>query len=238
MVIPAFRMRWVPFLATLCVVAIGIALGQWQLQRAHDKEALERRQVAASRAAPQPLSALQGTPDELEFRRISVSGEFILSWPLYLNNRPYKGQAGFHVLMPLQLAHSKKVVLVARGWLPRDPTDRLHIASYDTPTGSVEIEGIIRVHAGRLLQLGQPAAPTPGAVVQNLELADVAVASGLAVAPFIVEQTSSLDDGLVRDWPPPSAGIDTHYGYAFQWFGLAATAFFFFVVSGFRHGKK
>ncbi len=238
MVIPAFRMRWVPFLATMCVVAIGIALGQWQLQRAHDKEALERRQVAASRAAPQPLSALQGTSDELEFRRISVSGEFIRSWPLYLDNRPYKGQAGFHVLMPLQLAQSKQVVLVARGWLPRDLADRLHIVSYATPTGPVEIEGIIRTHAGRLLQLGQPAAPTPGAVVQNLEPADVAVASGLAVAPFIVEQTSSLDDGLVRDWPQPSAGIDTHYGYAFQWFGLAATAFLFFVVSGFRHGKK
>ncbi|MEY2953531.1 MAG: hypothetical protein RLZZ401_1618, partial [Pseudomonadota bacterium] len=26
--------------------------------------------------------------------------------------------------------------------------------------------------------------------------------------------------GLSREWPEPSLGIEKHYGYAFQWFGL------------------
>ena len=27
-------------------------------------------------------------------------------------------------------------------------------------------------------------------------------------------------EGLQRDWPVVGTGVDKHYGYAFQWFGL------------------
>ena len=27
-------------------------------------------------------------------------------------------------------------------------------------------------------------------------------------------------EGLLRDWAAPNLGVDKHYGYAFQWFGL------------------
>jgi cytochrome oxidase assembly protein ShyY1 len=56
--------------------------------------------------------------------------------------------------------------------------------------------------------------------------------------PFVIEQLSDTRDGLIRDWPRPSTGIDRHLGYAFQWYALAATAFIFFVVTGFRRGTK
>ncbi len=29
-------------------------------------------------------------------------------------------------------------------------------------------------------------------------------------------------DGLQRDWPEANLGVAKHYGYAFQWWGLAA----------------
>jgi cytochrome oxidase assembly protein ShyY1 len=45
-------------------------------------------------------------------------------------------------------------------------------------------------------------------------------------------------EGLVRDWPVPSAGVDKHHGYAFQWYALAAMAVLFFVITGFRSGRK
>ena len=28
---------------------------------------------------------------------------------------------------------------------------------------------------------------------------------------------------LVRDWPAPDLGMQTNYGYAFQWFAMSAT---------------
>jgi len=34
---------------------------------------------------------------------------------------------------------------------------------------------------------------------------------------------------LLRDWPPPATGVDKHYGYAFQWFGLCALIALLFI---------
>jgi surfeit locus 1 family protein len=74
--------------------------------------------------------------------------------------------------------------------------------------------------------------------VQNIDIAEFAQASKLAMQPFLIEQTTDTRDQMVRDWPHPSTGVDKHRGYAFQWYALAATAFVFFIVTGFRSGKK
>ena len=54
----------------------------------------------------------------------------------------------------------------------------------------------------------------------------------MPIQPFLIQQdTHAPDDGLVREWPSPEFGIDKHYGYAFQWFALAATLVVFYVVT-------
>jgi len=236
-----FRFRLLPFIATLIVVAIGLSLGQWQVRRAHEKEAIERR--ISERAAAPPVrlddKALQQVNvDALEFRQVVLKGEFQAGWTIYLDNRPHEGKAGFYVMTPLKIAGSGRHIMVARGWLERNLADRSRLPDIATPAGTVELTGIVRQHAGRLLQLGEAAAIRPGAIVQNLDVADMAKASGLAFAPFIVEQTSDAGDSLVRAWPRPSQGVDKHWGYAFQWFALAGTALIFFVVTGFKRGSQ
>jgi cytochrome oxidase assembly protein ShyY1 len=37
----------------------------------------------------------------------------------------------------------------------------------------------------------------------------------------VIEQHSGLDDGLVRDWSRPDAGVEKHESYALQWYSLA-----------------
>jgi cytochrome oxidase assembly protein ShyY1 len=129
-------------------------------------------------------------------------------------------------------------VLVARGWAPRNVADRMALPQFSTPSGTVEIEGLARKNAGHVMQLG--AAPTiaPGAILQNLEIADFAAASHLSLQPFILEQHQEFADGLVRDWPRPSGGIEKHRGYAVQRYGLALAALLFFIVTGFRRDPK
>jgi cytochrome oxidase assembly protein ShyY1 len=239
----SFRFRWIPFAATLLVAALGIMLGNWQTGRAAQKEAIEATLTA--RAAAAPLNITHITPDaplpgigELEYRRLSVHGEFVRDWPVYLENRPYQGVPGFYVLMPLRIAGSDRYVLVMRGWVRRDVADRTRLPEIATPAGATQVAGIARRDAGRLLQLGQPQAIRPGALLQNLEIDQFARASGLAMLPFVLEQTGDGADGLVRDWPRPSAGADKHRGYAFQWYALAATAFIFFIATGFRRASK
>jgi len=233
-----FRLRWIPLIATLVVAGIGIALGNWQTRRAEEKIEIADAIAARSQLDPLPLAALPENAVPEEFRPITVSGRFVKDWPVYLDNRPLNGKAGFYLLMPLRVAGSERVVLVLRGWFPRDPQDRQRLPDIPVPTDEVKVAGLVRTSVGKLMQLGETPALTPGAIVQNLGIEALATASKLPLQNFIIEQTNDLGDGLVRDWPRPSAGVDTHRAYAFQWYALSAAAFLFFIVTGFRRASK
>ena len=43
----------------------------------------------------------------------------------------------------------------------------------------------------------------------------------LALADLSIIQAGAASEGLLRDWPEVASGVEKHYGYAFQWFGLA-----------------
>ena len=233
-----FRFRLIPFVAAVVLMAIGIALAQWQTRRAEEKIALEA--TMRERATAPVLQLLNNLPDiqQTEFRRVSVKGEFLRDWPIYLDNRPYNGVAGFYLLMPFKMSSSDMHILVARGWIPRNANDRTKMPPISTPQGTIEIEGILRRDVGHVMQLGTLDPPQPKAIVQNLDVATFGNATGLKTLPVVMDQTSDTHDGLTRDWPLPSTGVDKHRGYAFQWYALAAMAFLFFVVTGFRRGTR
>ena len=67
---------------------------------------------------------------------------------------------------------------------------------------------------------------TRGPIRQNLDPARFAAATGLAVLPVVVEATAAPipDDGLVRAWPAPDFGVDTHRIYMVQWYAFALLA--------------
>jgi len=238
----SFR-RWVPLAAALLLAALGIALGNWQAGRAHQKETLAQVMAERAREAPLSIDFARGALDldALEFRSVSVRGDFVRDWTIYLENRPYQGQPGFYVLTPLRVVGTSEHVLVLRGWGPRDGADRTRRPDFSTPAGEVTVTGLVRRDPGRVLQLGRASDPEPGVVLQNLDQAELARASGLALLPFVLQQTDAAAgahaDGLVRDWPAPSLGVDKHRGYAFQWYALAAAALIFFIVTGFRRAK-
>jgi len=236
----AFRFKTVPFIATLLLVVLGIALGRWQDRRADEKLAVAAELAGGSAGAPLVLGAAPLRPEQAQFRRVSATGTFVSGWPVYLDNRPHDGRAGFYVLMPFRIDGTAMHVLVARGWLPRDAVDRQRIASYPTPSGVVTIEGVAKPNAGHVMELGDAPPLAAGAIVQNAGVAQVGAASGLQLQPFVLEQTSA--DGsegvLLRDWPRPDLGVDKHRGYAFQWYALALTALLFFIISGLKNGKS
>ena len=233
-----FRLRWIPLIATLIVAGIGIALGNWQTRRAEEKIAIADAIASRSQLDPLPLSGIAAGEVPEEFRLVTARGVFVADWPVYLDNRPLHGKAGFYLAMPLRVADSGRVVLVLRGWFPRDARDLYRLPVIPVPTGEVEITGRVRASTGKLMQLGDAPELKPAAIVQNLNTDELATASRLPLQNFIIEQTTPLNDGLVRDWPAPSSGIDTHRGYAFQWYALAAAAFLFFIVTGFRRASK
>jgi surfeit locus 1 family protein len=238
-----FKLRWVPLVATVIVAAAGVALGQWQTWRGDEKQAILVR-MGERQAAPAMMfgpALLQPDLHQQEFRRIRLKGEFVAQWTTYLDNRPYNSMPGLYVMTPFKIAGSEHSVLVERGWVPLNLTDRSKVPALPLASGMQEIEGVLRLGAGHLLQLGKATAPQPGALMQNLEIPAFAQASGLSLLPFVIEQhvdAGNAHDGLVRDWPAPALGIERHRGYAVQWYALALMAIIFFVVTGFRSGKK
>ncbi|MFZ6656409.1 SURF1 family protein [Undibacterium sp. TJN19] len=234
----SFRFRLVPFIASLLLVSLGIALAQWQTRRAQEKETIALHMTANMHLPALSLDGSTAATGIAPFRKLQVRGQWIREWPLYLDNRPLQGKAGLYALMPFKVAGSNKYVLIARGWQPRDARDRMHVTPPVTADGELVLEGIVRDQLDRVMQLGQPDAVKPGAIMQNLELSALAKQTGWDLYPFVLEQTSNAADGLSREWPLPSAGADKHRGYAFQWYALALMALIFFVVTGFRRGKN
>lgn len=211
-------------LAAIAAFSTTLALGNWQTRRAEQKLALEAQWDAAARRAPQRIDAqgLAALAAHLP-ARVALRGRFLHDRTVWLDNRQHEGRPGFWVLTPLQLDGADVVVLVNRGWAPRNNLQRSALPPVGRPDGELTIEGLALPQAPRLLELGTGAASDPlPAIWQNLDYDAFERVSGLAVARLVVQQTSSLDDGLLRDWPRPDAGVDKHRGYALQWYSLAA----------------
>jgi len=129
------------------------------------------------------------------------------------------------------------VVLVNRGWLPRNLADRLAIAPYSTPDGEVEIDGVGRTDVGRAFELGHDGSAPHLKIRQNLAIDAYASETGLSLQPFVIEQTSNDGDGLVRDWPVPTTGVERNYGYMLQWWGMAIVAIILGLYAAWRAGR-
>lgn len=216
--------RWLVIALALIGMAATFSLGQWQLARAAEKlalqAALEDRQTRPAldgRTLAQALTAPQA--DALLHRAVVLRGHWLPERSIYLDNRTMDRKTGFYVLTPLQLAGSDAVVLVQRGWAPRNFTDRQALPPVQTPAGEVELSGRVAERPSRAYALGDD---PPGPIRQNLDLDAFRAETGLPLAHAIVLQTGAASDGLQRAWLEPATGVDKHHGYAFQWFGLCA----------------
>ena len=219
-----FRPRLVPTVAALLVIAVGVGAGNWQKSRMQAKEALRAQYDEASRAAPVALASLPPPTDwaSLQFRRVLATGEYMASRQIFIDNRIAAGRAGFHVVTPLAFPDGR-VVLVNRGWVGQQPS-RSVLPDAPPPAGQVSVEGRLSIPPARYLEL-QPET-TRGPIRQNLDPARFAAATGLGVLPVVVEATAAPipDDGLVRSWPAPDFGVETHRIYMVQWYAFALLA--------------
>ena len=224
-----------PAIATIAGVAITLALGNWQLDRAAEKRALKARYEAQAAQPPIDVGSVALDASEVALRRIRAKGVFEPRYAVYVDNRIHRGTPGYHVVMPLKLEHADRYVLVNRGWVPRR-SSRSDLPDVRTPPGPVSVSGIAVIPTSRTLELSDKV--IEGAIWQNLTIERYRAAMPLAIQPFVLRQDSALEDGLVRSWDAPDFGIDKHYGYAFQWFALALTTFAFYAVTRFRRRPR
>lgn len=208
-----------PTLATVALLPLLVSLGNWQLERAEQKQ---RLQAEFDRLQEQPAKRLRSVlepAESLHFHRITMRGRYEADQQFLLDNRVHRGQAGYHVFTPLRIEEGTVRVLVNRGWVAVGP-DRNRLPPVEPPPGWVEITGVATVPQAQGFRLGS--VTTAGRVWQYLDLAEFQRSVNYPVQPFVVlPDPDSAPDGLVRHWTRLDSGVRTHQGYAFQWFSLA-----------------
>jgi surfeit locus 1 family protein len=216
--------RTVVLVAAIVAVAVTARLGIWQLDRAAQKTALQRaidERAALPALAVDALATSAGAAPAQHHRRIVLRGTWVREHTVALENRQMAQRPGFFVVTPLRLADGS-AVLVQRGWLPRDAQDRTRLAPVRDDEGELELVGRIAPPPARLYEFDPSAR---GRIRQNLDLESFARETGLALRPLSILQLDSPafeGDGLRREWALPAVDVHKHYGYAFQWFALAA----------------
>jgi surfeit locus 1 family protein len=215
---------WLVTLAALIGAAVTLQLGLWQLSRAKQKETM---QVAIARTGSLPVldnatvvwaTGSDATAAQLH-RRVDLQGRWLASHTVFLENRQIAGKPGFYVLTPLQLTPPGVTIVVQRGWVQRNFSDRTALPELATPDGVVRVLGRIAPEPGKLYDFD---GAQPGKIRQNLDLALFSAEVGIQLATFTVMQSGPAAGGLVRDWPAIESGVAKHLGYAFQWFALCA----------------
>ena len=147
----------------------------------------------------------------------------------------HQGQVGYRVLTPFIL--SEGTVLVDRGWILAPPRR--------DQWPEVTVSSANRTVKGRIDELPQAAIVLEASDGQGwprrLSYPDQATVQrvlGTTVEPSIILLDASNADGYTRDWRPGGLPPERHYGYAVQWFGLAAALLAIYVVVNFKRASQ
>ena len=226
-----FGYRFKPQLWTIIITAIlvliFVQLGKWQLSRAEEKdtqyERLEEYAKQPAIALPKSLVMLE----DFQYREVEVEGEYLSEQTIWIDNKTYKGRAGYHVITPLKISNSILSVAVNRGWIASG-NDRAVLPEVLEVEGRVKVIGIVASPELRTLELSDSV--RHGKVWDKFDLQSYEKVIGYDLQPILILQKDQVNDGLIRDWEKPESGASKNIGYAVQWFSLALTTIIIFLV--------
>ncbi|WP_019430544.1 SURF1 family protein [Limnohabitans sp. Rim47] len=216
--------RWLVLGMALLGMSVTFSLGLWQLGRAAEKTAFQDAKTQQADKVTLDGRTLGSALDDqaqragLIHRRMVLMGRWLPQHSVFLENRQMNAKPGFFVLTPLQIEGTNGVILVQRGWAQRSFNDRAALPAIQTPEGQVKVEGHLAPWPSRLYDFG---GVEQGPIRQNLDLQAFRQETGLGLLEVSLLQSGPASEGLLREWPVVASGVEKHYGYAFQWFGLS-----------------
>jgi surfeit locus 1 family protein len=236
---PASRFSLIGLLLSLLVLGVCLGLSGWQWQRAEEKRAWLANQQAKAGSAPVSLERARAMADP-QHQPVYVSGVLDNDRPILLDNRLYRGRAGYYLLSPLR-TDTGDWVLLNRGWLPA-AASRQQLPAVPPVSGPVRLQGVVYqppANALVLKDLPLPENQWP-LRVQKVDIAAISARLGVELAPF--EIRVAADDPLAgnamlpRPWQGVAATISPqrHVAYALQWLALGVASVVVFVLAGRR----
>jgi len=225
-----FRAPLWAWILAAAAVALFVSLGTWQARKGMAKQAMAET-LRDRRVESELISAAHAAPQGLELRRAQARGTYMADRQLLMDGQSNQHRPGYHVWTPLVLADDA-AVLVDRGWIPQDRS------GFDgsAPGGPVTVAGSWRSLPAPGVRLegtaNCPAEKHFPAVVLYPTHDELECLLGRPVVGGLLLMDPEAAGGYVREWTDFGFPPQRHYGYAFQWFAMAAAVLaIFFVVN-------
>lgn len=226
-------------LLALVGIALFLALGSWQVRRAHEKEALFAAFAAAAGQAPVTLQRAREQADATTYPLVEIAGTWDSAHAYVLDDQVRDGKPGVMLFDVFSPSAGGAALLVNRGFLARDARGASP-AIPAPPSGVRTLRALYAPPPGSGLRMGGNALPRQTSWPKTtiyLDLAEVSADLGRALDPRVLLETDSDDAaaGFVREWRPEVFPPERHYAYAFTWFAFCGVVLATFIG---LHWKK
>ncbi len=206
-------------MATIVVVALAglfTYLGLWQLNRHNERIAENAEASVQLGKSPVPIQELsESSPRDVEFRRVTVEGQWNTDEEILIRSQVHLGQAGFHVITPLEFGGG--AVLVNRGWVPLT----MDTTPVDADPTAGKIEGWVRLSQERAW-LGREEPPGELTVFNRVDVNRIQQQVTADLIDFYIVHELPDEGQLPAPVDLPAFEDDgPHLAYAIQWFGFA-----------------
>ncbi len=233
--------NWKILLLVVIMLPLLLRLGFWQLQRGEEKQLLQQQYQQQGEQAPVALSAVDiealVASSEPLYQRVRFTGRFDNQRLVLLDNRIYNGVVGYEVLAPFT-TNAGQTLLVNRGWIEGSP-DRRQLPLVPAVTGEVELLGKLHVPLGQPVLLANDKwSDQWPLVVQWEDMQRLSTVLGMDLLPYSVRLEPTSSTALIIDWAPINTRPEKHWGYAVQWFLMAAVLTLFWLYSSIRRAEK
>ena len=220
-------------------------LGFWQLNRLDERREFNLHTQSQLDAAVLQLdqNVLSSDLEDMEYRKVSVRGDYYFEEQVYLRNQVWVNQYGvrengYHLLTPLKIRGTQMIVLVDRGWIP----EITRAEKYEIK-GEVAISGYIRLSESEGFGLVHDPTLTPGEEglkIWNLvNLERISQQSSLEYLPVYIMLLADGDESLpYQDEFYLELSEGGHLGYALQWFSFAFVFVFGYLFLVFKRPEK
>ncbi|GEA51694.1 SURF1-like protein [Vibrio inusitatus NBRC 102082] len=220
------RVLWaLAIVLTVGLFLVLVKLGFWQLSRGEEKLLLEQKLQDREQMTPMVIEQLVGIDSKFNLTGFPLQVDALPeAMPLiYIDNVTYQGRVGYTVLqaMAVHLQGKKQVLLVELGFAIA-PSTRDHLPKVDSIENAGNLVG--RVYQRSINPLSSDVMSeqmVEGIRIQNLNLKQLAKSLNLPLFDFVLQPYTSPNSHLPKIWSPYPMTSQKHFGYAFQWFGMA-----------------
>lgn len=228
----AFKLNWKITLFTLLLLPLLVSLGFWQLHRAQEKQTIQE-EYQQQQALP-PVDFDRAGMDEGNFRRVRVTGKFVVDRYWLLENKIQNGRLGYHVIMPFDIddrAQEDKQIVVNRGWVEAK-TYRDDLPDFSTPQDRVALTGmLVMPSSSPFIDESQSQLNGWPHRLLELDLDVMQQQSGRTLFSKVLQLDADSPGALMVNWQPINMTPEKHRAYAVQWFVLALALVILFLFA-------